>query len=124
MSRPLTTQVEVATLSQEPVFKPIFGKIVIEIDMNPERKYGKIVLPQSSRERTSIGKIYAVYETEKDADGNDIGPRVKIGDTVIFGMFTGTTMSIGNKTFIICKEHDLLTIVEFPGSVPIVEEVV
>lgn len=118
-----TTQVSPGTINRdaEPIFKPIFGKVVIKIDSDPDRMYGKLYLPQRERTRTSIGKVISVYESTV-MDGEEIVPQVKLGDTVIFGQFTGTSIEIGNEVYIICREQDLLTIVEFPGERPIVEE--
>jgi len=103
-----------------PKFYPIFGKVVVKIDDAPERMYGKLHLPQRDRERSTIGKIHAVYAAEETLEGR-IEPQVKVGDTVLFGQYTGTTIAIGRDLFIICKEHDLLCVLDFEPSLPIEE---
>ena len=110
-------------LNAKPIFEPIFGKIVIKVDQEPERMYGQLYMPQRSRDQTIIGKVYAVYPAATDGN-EEIHPQVSIGDTVIFGQYTGTTINVNRDMFIICKEHDLLSIVRFPNdAIPDIEEV-
>ena len=108
--------------NDDPIFKPIFGKVVIKIDKQPERKYGSLYLPQKDRSSSTIGKVHAVYEGTETSEGY-IEPQVSVGDTVIFGQFTGTALEMGKDLYVVCREHDLLTIIEFPGEKPIIEEV-
>lgn len=122
MPRQITSSVN-EPLESIPTFEPIFGKVVIRIEQVSERKYGSLVLPQRERGMASMGKVHAVYAAEQTADGL-IEPQVKVGDTVIFGQFTGTAVSVGRETFVICKEHDLLTIIRPVGELPEIEEVV
>jgi chaperonin GroES len=119
----MPTPAPMIPLDAEPEFEPIFGKIVIKVDEAPERKYGQLYLPQRDRERTVIGRIHAVYPAATDGN-EEIHPQVSVGDTVIFGQYTGTSITINRELYIICKEHDLLSIVRFPdGQLPDIEEV-
>lgn len=92
-------------------FRPIFGKIVIKVEDPAEKRYGNIILPSRDRQYTTVGLVHAVYEAEETSEGT-ISPQVKVGDTVIFGQFTGTMITIDRETYIICKEHDLLSILD------------
>jgi chaperonin GroES len=113
-----------AAPTEIPEFKPIFGKIVVKVDKTPERTFGRIILPQRSADQSTIGTVHAVYEPTETSDGL-IESQVKVGDKVLFGQFTGTAVSIGHDIFIICKEHDLLSVLIPAGdSVPDIEEVV
>lgn len=109
-----------------PIFEPIFGKIVVKIEKNPERKYGNVILPQKNAMSSTMGKVYAVYQAEETPEGY-VEPQVSVGDTVLFGQFTGTAINVGRDLFVICREHDLLTILRFDeeeGEKPIIEEVI
>jgi chaperonin GroES len=107
----------------EPHFEPIFGKVIIKVTKDAERKYGSLYLPQRSMARSTIGTVHAVYKAATLSDGAVAEPEVSVGDTVIFGQFTGTTLEIGSELFVVCKEHDLLTKVSFPsGTPPEIEE--
>jgi chaperonin GroES len=115
------SEINITNAQSVPTFYPIFGKVVIKVEDVKERRYGQLYLPQSSAARSSIGIIHAVYEPEDTPDGR-VEPQVKVGDTVIFGQFTGTVVTVGKEMYIICKEHDLLTIVEFADT-PVVEAI-
>lgn len=107
-----------------PSFRPVFGKVVIEVDMSTERTYGSLILPLQDPFRQSIGTVVAVYEATQLSDGSYIQPEVSVGDIVLFGQFTGTSVKIAGKVFVICKEHDLLSVLDFTtADVPLIEEV-
>ena len=45
-------------------------------------------------------------------DGKDVEFELKLGDHVIFNKFNGNEFKIGNETFTIIKEKDILAILE------------
>lgn len=71
---------------------------------------------------SNIGTIIAVYEATETPEGI-IKPEVSVGDMVLFGQFTGTAVTIGRSLYVICREHDLLSVLEYADPVDI-EEVV
>jgi chaperonin GroES len=103
-------------------FLPIFGKVVIKIEENPERTYGNLYLPQRDSGRQTVGKVVAVYEPAETPEGR-VEPQVAVGDMVIFGQYTGTILTVAREQYIICREHDLLTVIKFSDSLPDIEEV-
>jgi chaperonin GroES len=88
--------------------KPLKDNIVIA----PEKKVEKnkteagIYLPEVSineNERPQMGKVIAVGESKKIT--------VKKGDRVIYSRYSGTEVIVGEETYLIVKNDDVLAIV-------------
>jgi len=91
------------------------GKVVVEVLPTKERTAGKIILVSSAREESNMAKVIAVPE-DAVVDGTLMQPFVDVGDIVLFGKYSGTSVSSGDpnerdKKFIILREVDILTIV-------------
>lgn len=88
--------------------KPLKDNIVIA----PEKKVEKnktetgIYLPDSSvneNEKPQIGKVVAIGESKKIT--------VKKGDKVIYSRYAGTEVSVGDETYLIVKNTDVLAVI-------------
>lgn len=98
-----------------PAFSPIFGKVVVRISRTNMRKHGKILVPVPSLENRTIGEIVAVYDVTT-MDGEEIAPQVQVGDTVLLGQYTGTECHFGGEDFVICREQDLLAVLNWDAD--------
>lgn len=109
--------------SEIPEFKPIFGKVVIRVSNAQIRKVSpNLVAPVPHLESRVMGEIVAVYHPET-IHGEEVQPQVEVGDFVLMGQYTGTEISFGREDYIICKEQDLLAVLEWPEGVePFAEE--
>lgn len=90
--------------------EPIFDRVVIRIATSAD-KLGGVFLPAARDDKPQEGVVCSVGELCK---------RVKPGDRVIFGRFSGTDVQLGpvrsNKpTVLICCEDDVLAILH-PGK--------
>jgi len=79
-----------------------------------------IVLPAAAEEKTASGIIIPDTAKEKPQRGTGVaaGPgkkdepmTVKAGDTVLYGKYAGTEISIEGNDYLIMRESDLLAIV-------------
>lgn len=96
--------------------KPLYEKIVIEIDDKQEIKsatglsYTKNM--SISANSTMIGKVVAVGEGRLLSDGTIIPLKVKVGDKVVFSKMQGDNYNDGNKDYTILSESMILLILE------------
>jgi len=93
------------------VLVPISGRICMQISGFHEQMYGPIHLPQQHTGDQNLGVVTQVYEPYIDDYGNSIAPVVRIGDMVIIGKYTGTSVDLNRERFIICREMDILACV-------------
>ena len=94
--------------------KPLGERVVIEPLEEETQTFadGQLVLPDTAKEKPQQGKILAVGPGSLDEDGKRIPMEVKVGDTLIYAKYSGTTFKAGSKEVLILKESDILAIVE------------
>ena len=94
------------------MLKPLENRLVLRVKEEEEKSMGGIVLTSASQEKPQTAEVVAVGEGKTNHHGTLISPLVKIGDTVIFEKFAGTTVKMDDQQFLSLKDSDLLAIVE------------
>lgn len=96
--------------------KPLYEKIVIEIDDKQEIKsatglsYTKNM--SISANSTMIGNVVAVGEGRLLSDGTIVPLKVKVGDKVVFSKMQGDNYNDGSKDYTIISESMILLVLE------------
>jgi chaperonin GroES len=73
---------------------------------------GGIVIPDSATEKPSRGEVIAVGNG-KSTDSGDIRPLdVKVGDTVLFGKYSGTEGKVEGEELLVMREEDIMGVLE------------
>ncbi|MCM8774109.1 MAG: co-chaperone GroES [Candidatus Omnitrophica bacterium] len=92
--------------------KPIGDRVLIKPSEEEEKTKGGIILPDTAKEKPQRGKVIAVGDGRKTDDGKIIPLKVKVGDTVIYGKYSGTEITIDDEEHLIVKEEDILAILD------------
>ncbi len=94
--------------------KPLADRVVVEPIEEEVQTFagGQLVLPDTAKEKPQQGKVLAVGPGRRDEEGKRIPMEVKVGDTVIYAKYSGTTFKTPDGEFLILKESDILAIVE------------
>lgn len=92
--------------------KPLDDRIVIERTEAEEKTPGGIVLPDTAKEKPQKGRVVAVGEGRLLESGKRAHISVKKGDSVLFGKYGGTEITVDGKEYLIVKETDLLAKIE------------
>ena len=87
--------------------KPLKDRVLIEPMEAEEKTASGIIIPDSAKEKPQKGKVIAVGDGKKDEPMS-----VKEGDTVVYGKYAGTEITIDGKDYVIMREDDILGIVE------------
>ena len=93
--------------------KPLGNRVVIEPLEKDQETFagGELVLPDTAKEKPQQGKILAVGPGRLDEDGKRIPMEVKVGDTVVYAKYSGTTFkSEDGEEILFLKESDILAI--------------
>ena len=88
-------------------FKPLFDRVVIDPELDENKSKAGIILPQTSQQRPQIGVVVAVGDGE-NFDCNKTEMRVKIGDKILFEKYAGTELKIGEKTYVVLRQIDII----------------
>ena len=90
--------------------QPLGARVLVEPIEEKEQIKGGIVIPDAAKEKPTEGKVIAIGK-KRDDDGKEIPFDVKVGDTVLMPKYGGTEVKLGDKTYQIVREEDLLGIV-------------
>ncbi|MCL4507193.1 MAG: co-chaperone GroES [Chloroflexi bacterium] len=101
---------EVAKLN----LRPLADRVVIESVEEDEQTFagGKLVLPETAKEKPQKGLILAIGPGRTDDDGKRLPMDVKVGDQVLYAKYAGTEVKIDGRKLLILKESDILAVVE------------
>nr|NQU91916.1 co-chaperone GroES [Bacteroidota bacterium] len=86
--------------------KPLADRVVIEPSQAEEKTAGGLIIPDTAKEKPQRGIVVAVGPGKKDEPIT-----VKENDTVLYGKYAGTEISIDGKDFLIMRESDIVAIV-------------
>jgi chaperonin GroES len=73
---------------------------------------GGIVLPGSATEKPMQGEVLAVGKG-KILESGDVRPMdLQVGDTVLFGKYSGTEVKMGDDELLVMREEDIMGVIE------------
>ena len=86
---------------------PLHDRVIVKPAKAEEKSAGGIIIPDTAKEKPQRGTVMAV--SAKDEDGNS--PVVKEGNTVLYGKYAGTEITVEGEDYLIMRESDILAIV-------------
>ena len=86
--------------------RPLADRVLIEPAAAEETTASGIIIPDSAKEKPQRGVVVAVGPGKKDEPTT-----VKVGDSVLYGKFSGSDLSIDGNDYMIMRETDILAIV-------------
>ena len=89
--------------------KPLADRVIVQ-PMEGETMKGGIIIPDTAKEKPQQGKIIAVGPGRVDDNGQRVVPEVKKGDTVLYGKYAGTEVTVQGTDYLILREGDILAI--------------
>ncbi len=91
--------------------KPLYDRVVIKRTEEEKMSSGGIVIPDSATEKPIKGEVIAVGEGKALDNGSVRAPKVKVGDQVLFGKYSGTEVKLDGTDFLVVKEDDIFAII-------------
>ncbi len=89
-------------------FRPLHDRVVVKRIDAEEKSKGGIIIPDTAKEKPSQGQVIAVGPGGRDESGKVIAPDVRAGDTVLFGKWSGTEVTLDGEELLIMKEFDIM----------------
>ena len=91
--------------------KPLGDRVIIEIIEEEIQKEGSLYIPDTAKEKPQQGKVIAVGKGRFEGD-KWVPLDVKVGDTILYGKYSGTEIKHEGNEYLIVRENDILAIVE------------
>lgn len=83
--------------------KPLADRVLIEPAAAETKTSGGIIIPDNAKEKPQKGTVLAT--------GNEkLTFTVKEGDTVLYGQYSGTEITVEGKNYLIMKESDIYAV--------------
>jgi len=85
---------------------PLADRVLVEAAPAEEKTASGIIIPDTAKEKPQRGTVVAVGNGKKDEPLT-----VKVGDSVIYGQYSGTEIKIDGNSYLIMRESDIFGIV-------------
>jgi len=91
--------------------KPLEDRVVIKPAPADEKVQGGIIIPDTAKEKPQKGEVIAIGPGKVSDTGEKISVTVKVGDTVLYGKYSGTEVTVEGEEYLIVRESDILAII-------------
>ena len=86
--------------------KPLADRVLVQPAPAETKTSGGIIIPDTAKEKPMRGTVVAV------GNGKPEEPMtVKVGDTVLYGKYAGTELSVDGNEYLIMSKRDIYAII-------------
>ncbi|EKB50742.1 hypothetical protein B879_00722 [Cecembia lonarensis LW9] len=85
--------------------QPLADRVLVEPAAAEEKTASGLYIPDTAKEKPQKGTVVAVGNGKKDEPLT-----VKVGDTVLYGKYAGTELSVDGHDYLIMREADIFAI--------------
>ena len=92
--------------------QPLEDRIVVRPSDAEETTASGLVIPDTAKEKPQQGEVLAVGPGRRSEQSGEIIPMdVSVGDTVVYGKFSGTEIPVAGEDLLILSTREVLAIV-------------
>tara|TARA_R110002020_G_scaffold373023_7_gene584462 strand:+ start:647 stop:925 length:279 start_codon:yes stop_codon:yes gene_type:complete len=85
--------------------KPLADRVLVQAAAAEEKTASGLYIPDTAKEKPQKGTVVAVGNGKKDEPLT-----VKVGDTVLYGKYSGTELNVEGSDYLIMRESDIFAI--------------
>lgn len=85
--------------------KPLADRVLVSPAAAEEKTASGIIIPDTAKEKPQRGSVVAVGDGKKEEPMT-----VKVGDTVLYGKYSGTEITVEGQDYLIMRESDIFAI--------------
>ena len=85
---------------------PLHDRVIVQPAAAEETTKGGIIIPDTAKEKPQRGTVIAAGPGKKDEPMT-----VKAGDSILYGKYAGTEISLEGSDYLIMRESDILAVV-------------
>jgi chaperonin GroES len=91
--------------------RPLHDRVIVK-RLEEERKTpGGIVIPDNAAEKPDQGEVLAIGKGKVLDDGKVRALDVKVGDRVLFGKYSGSSVKIDGDELLVMREEDIMGVI-------------
>jgi chaperonin GroES len=92
--------------------RPLHDRVILKRMEEETTSAGGIVIPDSAAEKPMRGKVIAIGKGKRLESGDVVALDVKVGDTVLFGKYSGTEVKVDGDDLLVMREEDIMGVIE------------
>ena len=92
--------------------RPLHDRVILKRMEEETTSAGGIVIPDSAAEKPMRGKVIAIGKGKRLESGDVVALDVKVGDTVLFGKYSGTEVKVDGDELLVMREEDIMGVLE------------
>ncbi len=92
--------------------RPLQDRVIVKRMEEETTSAGGIVLPDSATEKPIRGEVIAVGPGKTLDSGEKRPLEVNVGDTVLFGKYSGTEVKLDDEELLVMREEDIMGVIE------------
>ncbi len=92
--------------------RPLHDRVVVKRMEEERTSPGGIVIPDAATEKPIKGEVIAAGNGKILENGDVRALDVKVGDTVLFGKYSGTEVKVDGDELLVMKEDDIMAVIE------------
>jgi len=96
--------------------KPIGDRVVVKAEAAEEKTSSGLFIPDTAKEKPQRGTVVAVGPGRYE-NGTKIDMTVSEGDTVLYGKYAGSEVTIDGEELMIMRESDIFGVIEAKAKV-------
>ncbi|MFC3880754.1 co-chaperone GroES [Algoriphagus namhaensis] len=85
--------------------KPLADRVLVQPAAAEEKTASGLYIPDTAKEKPQKGVVVAIGNGKKDEPLT-----VKVGDSVLYGKYSGTELNVEGKDYLIMREADIFAI--------------
>ena len=93
-------------------FRPLHDRVVVRRIDEEGKTAGGIIIPDTAKEKPMQGEVLSVGPGGRNEKGDLVPMDVKVGDTILFGKWSGTEVKLDGEELLIMKESDIMGVIE------------
>jgi chaperonin GroES len=92
--------------------RPLHDRVIVKRMEEERMSAGGIVIPDSATEKPVRGEVLAVGNGKILENGDKRALDIKVGDTVLFGKYSGTEVKVEGDEILVMREEDIMAVIE------------
>lgn len=92
--------------------RPLQDRLIVKRLEEEDKTASGLYIPDSAKEKPQQGKVVAVGKGKVKDDGSIQPVDLNVGDTILFGKYTGQEIKVDGNEYLIMKEDEVYGVVE------------
>jgi chaperonin GroES len=91
--------------------RPLHDRVIVKRVEQERKSTGGIVIPDTAAEKPDQGEVIAVGPGKRNDEGKREPLDVKVGDRILFGKYSGSTVVVEGTEYLVMREEDIMGVV-------------